>query len=134
MELRDGFTLCWREAAIKRLALFRHVGEKLRRLESLPASFGEIVPRSDKSVPPNAVNVRNIPAGKRRKAEAENRTDIGLAHIGHDPILDIARRFKRLNAKQAAFDDGNRDVMDSEPVRLQIGEPGPQALRCVLRI
>src|SRR5690242_20269182 len=70
--LGDGFTLCWREAAIKRLAFVCHIDEKLRRLESLPASFGEIVAHLDEGRHTHAVNVRNGAAGKRRKSETQN--------------------------------------------------------------
>src|SRR5215472_6485277 len=80
--LGDGFTFCWREAAIKRLALVGHLDEKLRRLEPLPASFGEIVAHLDEILHTHAVNVRNSSTGKRCKTEAENRTDVGFAHVG----------------------------------------------------
>jgi hypothetical protein len=42
MKLCDGFALFRREAAIKGLAPVRHFDEKLRRLEPLAASTGQI--------------------------------------------------------------------------------------------
>src|SRR5690348_18225205 len=63
--------------SIKRLAFVRHVDEKLRRLESLPAGLGEIVAHLDKILHTHTVNVRNSSTGKRCKTEAENRTDVG---------------------------------------------------------
>src|SRR5262249_12153978 len=109
--LGDDFTLCRREAAIKRLAFICHVDKKLRWLEPLPASFGEIVAHLDEILHTHAVNVRNGSTGKRCKTEAENRTDIGFAHVGDDPLLDATRRFQRLNAEEPAFERGNIDVV-----------------------
>ena len=43
MELRDSFTLGWCEAAIKGLALVRHVDEELRRFEPVAVSLGEVI-------------------------------------------------------------------------------------------
>src|SRR6516162_532676 len=95
--LGDGFTLCWREAAIKGLASVRHIDEKLRRLEPLAVSRGESVAHLDEILHTHAVNVRNGSPGKRREANAEK------------PALDL----------------GNVDVVDIAFARLQVGEPGP---------
>src|SRR6516165_10824958 len=86
--LRDGFALCWREAAIKRLALVCQIEEKLRRLEPLPVSCGEIVEHLDEILHAHAVYVGDSSAGERRKSETENRTDIGFAHVGDHLVLD----------------------------------------------
>jgi len=67
--------------------------------------------------------------GERRKAEAEDRADIGFAHIGDHAFLDAARGFERLDRQQAVLEHFNVDRIRIELGRLQIGKAGPQALR-----
>src|ERR1700676_5251603 len=71
-----------REAAVERLALRRHLLQEFRRGEAR-AVFGlELVAQRDEILRPHEVDIGQRAAGKRRKAEAEDRTDIGFAHVG----------------------------------------------------
>src|ERR1700758_1019239 len=103
MKLRDGLALCWRETAIEAVAAVGHVEQKLRRREPLAAGLGEIVAQLDKVLHAHAVDIRNRAPGEWRKTEAENRTDIGLAHVSDDLLLDTTRGFQRLDPEQPAL-------------------------------
>ena len=78
------------------------------------------------------VDVGQRAAGERRKAEAEDRADIGLAHVGEHVLLEAARGLQRLNAEQALLQLLDVDLVGIELLRLQIGEARPQLLRPVL--
>src|ERR1700689_2335221 len=127
----DGLARLWREAAIERLALFRHVGEELAGLEAVAMVLRELVAQRHESLRAHAVDIGDSAAGERRKAEAEDRADIGFAHVGDDALLDAAGGFERLYRQQPRLELGDIERVRIELVRLQIGEPGPQPLRAV---
>jgi len=68
-----------------------------------------------------------VPPGT-REAEAEDRADIGLAHVGDDVILDGARGFHRLHDKKTLLQLLNVERVRIEVFRLQPAQLGPKAL------
>src|SRR5271170_4246132 len=93
----DSLALLWREAAIERFALFRHFVQQLGRLEAVAVALGKAVAKFDERLCAHAVDVRHRAAGERREAEAKDRADVGLAHVGDHAFLDTARGFERLD-------------------------------------
>ena len=58
----------------------------------------------DEALRAHHVDVGQRAAGERREAEAEDRADIGLAHVGDDALLDAARGFQRLHHQEAVLE------------------------------
>ena len=46
----------------------------------------------DEALRPHHVDIGQRAAGERREAEAEDRADIGLAHVGDDALLEGSAR------------------------------------------
>ena len=67
-----------------------------------PCDFSSRRHSSTKALRPHHVDIGERAAGERRKAEAEDRADIGLAHVGDDALLDTARRLERLDRRAGA--------------------------------
>ena len=106
----------------------RHVDEQLRRAQSAPRmSVSSRRHSSTKRLRPHHVDVGERAAGERRKAEAEDRADIGLAHVGEHALLDAARGLERLDGEQPLLDLVLVDAVGIELLRLQLGEARPQA-------
>src|ERR1700733_7127134 len=112
-----------REAAVERLALFRHVEQELAGFEAVAMKLGELVAQRDKGLGAHAVDIGNGAAGERRKAEAQDRADVGFAHVGDDALLDAAGGFQRLHRQQPRFELADIDRIRIEFCRLQIGKP-----------
>src|SRR5579863_880453 len=132
--LRNRQALRRRKAAIERLAFFRHVVKELARLETLAAFLGESVAEIDKGFRSHAVDIGNGAAGERGKAEAEDRADVGFAHVGDDLLLDAPGGFERLDRQEPTLQNRNIDAVGIELGRLQIAKPRPQPFRRILRI
>ena len=74
------------------------------------------------------VDIGQRAAGEGGKAEAEDRADIGLAHIGDDVILDRARGFHRLHHQEALLQFLDVERVGIEMLGLQSGKARPQPL------
>src|SRR5438270_3607579 len=88
------------KARVKALALARHLDEQLVRLEALAVFLRELFAQRDELLDAHHVDVAEGPAGVRRVPKAEDRADIGLAHVGEHALLEAARGFERLDREQ----------------------------------
>ena len=110
--------------AVERIAGLGHVEQERTRLEAFAAGCGEIVAKIDKGLGPHAVDIGNGAAGERRKAEAENGADIGLAHVGDDLLLDAAGGFQRLDRQQPLPEAPRIDGVGIVPFGCRSASPG----------
>ena len=102
--------------------------QQLRRREAR-AVFGlELVAEFDELLRAHEVDIGQRAAGERRKAEAEDRADIGLAQIGDDMILHRAGGFHRLHHEKALLHLLDIERIGIEMLGLQAAEGRPQAL------
>jgi hypothetical protein len=115
-------------AAVEGLALGGHLLEQLRRREARAVFLLEGVAERDEVLGAHEVDVGQRAAGERREAEAEDRADVRLAHVGDDVILDGARRFQRLHHQEAVLQLLDVERIRIELLRLQRGEARPEAL------
>src|SRR5581483_7257052 len=122
------------EALIEGLVLCREIGEQLVRGKTRPILFFKLAALGDEVLRTHHVDPRQRAAGEWRKAEAEDRADVGLAHVGEHLLLEAARGLERLDAEQAQLELPDVDLLGIERLRLEVGEPGPQLLRSVRRI
>src|SRR3954468_9445828 len=76
-----------REAAVEGLVSRRHIFQQFRRGEARTVFGFESVAELDELSRTHEVDIGQRAAGERRKAEAEDRADIGLARIGDDVVL-----------------------------------------------
>src|SRR5262245_63759102 len=90
-----------REARIEALALRRHLEQELVRLEALAVLLRELLAQRDELPRAHHVDVGERAARIGRVAEAEDRSDIRLAHVGQHVLLEAARGFERLDREQA---------------------------------
>ncbi len=63
-------------------------------------ALGEAAAKGDESFAAHPIDVGDGAAGERRKAETENRADVGLAHVGDHALLDAAGGFERLDGEE----------------------------------
>ena len=89
------------EAAVEAVAFGGHVDEQRRRRKPWPARRFEAPALFDECLRPHHVDVGQRTARERREAEAQDRADVSLAHVGQHALLEAARGFERLDAKQA---------------------------------
>src|SRR6185312_2920784 len=117
-----------RKAAVEGFALGGHLFEKLRRREAR-AVFGlELAAELDEVFRPHEVDIGQRAASERRKAESEDRADVGLARVDDDVILDRARGFHGLHHEEALLELLDIERIGVEMLRLQRRNAGPQAL------
>src|SRR5437762_11743215 len=123
-----GSQLLRREAAIERLGLGRHLDQEFRRGEAR-AVFGlKLMAQLDEFLGADEVDRGKRAAGERRKAEAEERADIGFARFGNDVILHRARRFHRLHDEKTLLQFLDLEGIRIEMLGLQGAQSRPQAL------
>src|ERR1043165_2297237 len=79
------------KARIEALALLRHLDEQLVRLEALAVFLRELLAQRDELFHAHHVDVAERTTGVRRIAEAEDRADVRLAHVGEHALLEAAR-------------------------------------------
>src|ERR1700693_3807144 len=102
----DGLAFFGGEPLVEGTALFCHVDEEVARLETVAAGFRQPIAQIDKGFCAHAVDVGDGAASERRKAETEDRADVGLAHIGDHALLDAAGGFERLDGEEPALQPG----------------------------
>src|SRR5208283_3127722 len=83
---RSGRLLLLAVGSIERLAALGHLTELVARFEARPVLRRELASARDEGLQPHAVDERERAAGIGRVAEAEDRTDVGLARIGDDAL------------------------------------------------
>src|ERR1700719_4335103 len=88
--ISGGFCAGRGETLIERLAALGNLAQQPVRTESGPVRPGKALAEADKRVCANAVDVRQRPAGKGRKAEPQDRADVGLANVGEDALFEAA--------------------------------------------
>src|SRR5260370_14670869 len=79
--------LLWREAAVERLALGRHLDQEFWRGETRAVFRLQPVAKLDEFLGPHEIDVGQRAAGERRKAKTEDRAGIGLPGIRYQLIL-----------------------------------------------
>src|SRR3954453_21980390 len=99
-ELGGLFLLRRRETPIEGLALLGHINEQLRRRKARAVFFLELLAEVDEGLRAHHVDVGQRAAGVRRKTEAEDRADVGLAHVGDDLLLEGTRGLDRLHYQE----------------------------------
>ena len=99
-----------------------------------PYFCAKLLAQRDELLRAHHVDVGERAARIGRVAEAEDRADIGLAHVGEHAFLEAARGFQRLDREQAMLQLRHVDRVGIELGRLQLGEARPQPLRAGLRI
>src|SRR5215510_9432404 len=114
-----------REPPVEGVVFRGHVDEQLCRREAITAGLFQTLAQLDEGLRAHHVDIGQRTAGERREAEAENRADIGLAHVGDDALLDAARGLERLDGEQTLLEHRNVDLRGVELVRWQIGQAWP---------
>src|SRR5688572_28288998 len=94
-DLRRRLALVRREALVEGLAVLGHVEQQLGRLEALAELLLEALAQLDELLSAHHVDIGERAARERREAEAEDRADVGLAHVRDDAILHGACGFHR---------------------------------------
>src|SRR5262249_21201057 len=93
----------------------------------------------DEALGTHHVDEAERPAGERREPEAENGADIALADVRENAFLKDAGGFQRLDHQEPLLEllhqGGTRiDLVDSEPLGLELLEPWPQTFLTGLRV
>src|SRR2546423_7533769 len=114
-----------REARIKALAPGGHLDEQLVRLEALAVFLRELFAQRDELTCAHHVDVGQRAARIGRVAEAEDRADVGFAHVGEHALLEAARGLQRLDREQASFQFVYVDYVGVLLGRLQVSEARP---------
>src|SRR4029077_14633545 len=82
----------------------------------------------DEAFRAHPIDVGERAARERRKAEADDRADIGLPWIGDHALFHRARRLKRLSDEEALLELVLVDRVGIEMHRLELLEPRPELL------
>ena len=69
-----------------------------------PYFFSSLLAQLDELLRAHHVDVGQRAAGVRRKAAAEDRADVGLAHVGDHLLLEGARGLHRLRHQEALLE------------------------------
>src|SRR5262245_58227662 len=123
-----------RKQLVETLAFGRDLDQERRRFEALAVFRFKLAALLNESLRAHHVDIAERAARIGRKTEAQNRADVGLAHVGEHMFLKATRRLQRLDAEQALLELVDVDRIRSKFLRLQVGEAGPQPLRTALRI
>jgi hypothetical protein len=81
----------------------------------------------------DGVDQRERSAGIGREAPAEDRADVGVAHVGEDAFLEAARRVEGLHVEEALLEVLDVGLVVSAGLTRSL-QAGPKVLLAVLRV
>src|SRR3974390_347 len=112
------FLLRRSEAAVEGLVLIGHLDQQLVGRKARAVFLLQVAAQRNELPGAHHVDVGESAAGKRRKAEAEDGANIGLAHVGQDFLLEAARGLQCLHCQQAILQLLHIDSIRIERLRL----------------
>src|SRR6185312_16895038 len=100
---RRRFLLSAAEALVEAFVRVGEIEQQTVGREALAVALLEQAAEIDEFARAHHVDPRERAAGIGREAEAEDRADIRLAHVGQNLLLEAAGRLQRLDTEQAQF-------------------------------
>src|SRR5664279_4619798 len=103
------------EAPVKSPSCVRHVQENFWRREALSKFAAQPLAKRNESGGAHRIDIAQCAAGEGREAKADDRTNVRLARIGDDAILDRPRGLDCLGHEKPLF-----EFADIETVRIEL--------------